>query len=180
MNRWIFLFLLPIAVAGCATVPKPLAVGAFAEVTPSAAQNVNFEGQRVRWGGSIAGTETGKNETCFEIVSHPLDSIARPLDTDMTWGRFIACAPDFYDPEVYAKGREVTVIGNIQGATVRKLGEYEYRYPQINAETVYLWPKLIPYSYYGSRYPYYNDYYGSYWYNNPWGPWNGRFGSPYW
>ena len=120
MDRWIFLFLLPIAVAGCATVPKPLAVGAFAEVTPNAAQNDNLIGQRVRWGGSIANTEPGKNETCIEIVSHPLDSNARPLDTDMTWGRFIACAPDFYDPEVYAKGREVTVIGNIQGTTVRQ------------------------------------------------------------
>ncbi len=147
MNRWIFLFLLPSAVAGCTTVPKPLAVGSFAEVTPSAALNDNFVSQRVRWGGSIANSEPGKNETCFEIVSHPLGSDARPLATDMTWGRFIACAPGFYDPEVYSKGREVTVIGNIQSTAVRKLGEYEYeyRYPQINAETVYLWPRLIPY-----------------------------------
>jgi outer membrane lipoprotein len=176
MNRWTILFLLPIAVAGCATAPKPLAVGSFSEVTPSAAQNDNFVGQRVRWGGSIANTEPGKSETCIEVVSHPLDRTARPLETDMTWGRFIACAPDFYDPEVYAKGREVTIIGNIQETTVRKLGEYEYRYPQINVETVYLWPKLIPYSYYGSQYPYY---YGPYWYN-PWGPWHGQFGSPFW
>jgi outer membrane lipoprotein len=147
MNRWIFIFLLPIAFAGCVTAPKPLAVGSFAEVTPSAALSDNFVGQRVRWGGSIANSEPGKNETCFEIVSHPLGSDARPLATDMTWGRFIACAPGFYDPEVYSKGREVTVVGNIQSTAVRKLGEfeYEYRYPQINAETVYLWPRLIPY-----------------------------------
>ncbi|CAH1387237.1 Slp family lipoprotein [Candidatus Nitrotoga sp. M5] len=175
MNRWIFL--IPIAVAGCATVPKPLAVGEFSEATPNAAQIADFVGQRIRWGGSIASTETGKNETCFEIVSHPLDSKARPLDSDMTWGRFIACESNFYDPEVYAKGREVTVVGNIQNTIVRKLGEYEYRYPQVNAETVYLWPKIVPY--YGSRYPYYNGYYGSYWYN-PWGPWNGGLGRLYW
>jgi len=179
MNRWTYLFLLPIAVSGCATVPKPLAVGAFAEVTPGVAQSSDhFVGQRVRWGGSIANTEPGKNETCFEVVSHPLDSNARPLETDMTEGRFIACAPGFYDPEVYAKGREVTIIGNIQGATVRKLGEYEYRYPQISAETIYLWPKLLPYSYYGSPHPYYNNY-EPYWYN-PWGSSHGRFGRSYW
>lgn len=179
MNPRTFLFLLPIIVTGCASVPKPLAVGSFAELTPSEAQNDNFLGQHVRWGGGIANTEPGKNETCFEIVSYPLDSTARPLETDLTWGRFIACAPAFYDPEVYAKGREVTVIGKIQGTTVRMLGEFEYRYPQINAETVYLWPKLIPYSYYGSPYPYYNSFYGPYW-SNAWGPWGGRFGGRYW
>ncbi|RFC34580.1 MAG: outer membrane lipoprotein [Candidatus Nitrotoga sp. MKT] len=178
MNHRAFLFLLPIVVAGCATVPKPLTGGPFSEVIPSAAQNDHFVGQRIRWGGNIANAEPGKNETCFEIVSHPLDSNAKPLETDITWGRFIACAPDFYDPEVYAKGREVTVIGNIQGTIVRKLGEFEYRYPQINAETVYLWPKLIPYPYYGSQYPYYNGYYGPYW-NSPWSPWHRRFGMPY-
>lgn len=177
MNRWIFLFLLPSAVTGCATVPKPLAVGTFANVTPSAAQNDDFIGERVRWGGTIAKTEPGKNETCFEVVSYPLDSTARPLETDTTEGRFIACAPYFYDPEVYSKGREVTIIGNIQTASVRKVGEYEYRYPQVSAETIYLWPKIIPYSYYG--YPYYNGYYGPYY--NYWGPrYYGYYGSPYW
>jgi outer membrane lipoprotein len=179
MNRWLYLFLLLITVGGCATVPKPLAIGSFAEVTPRDVPDDNMlVGQRVRWGGSIVNTDPGKDETCFEISSRSLDRSARPVETDITLGRFIACAPEFYDPHVYAKGREVTIVGSIQGTLVRKLGEYEYRYPQINVETVYLWQKVVPYSYYGSQYPYYNGF-GPYGYN-PWGPWNSRFGSPYW
>jgi outer membrane lipoprotein len=174
MNCFILLVLLLIAVTGCATVPKPLAVGPFTEVIPSAAQNDNFVGQRVRWGGIIAKTGPDKNETCLEVVSYPLDSSARPLESDMTEGRFIACAPYFYDPEVYSKGREVTIIGNIQESTVRKVGEYEYRYPLVRAEVVYLWPK-IPYVYYG--YHYYGGYNGSYGY---WGPRYGYYRDPYW
>ncbi len=61
MNCWTYLFLLPIVVSGCATVPKPLAVGAFAEVAPSAAQSSdNFVGQRVRWGGQYCQYGTGQ------------------------------------------------------------------------------------------------------------------------
>lgn len=177
MNFRTFLVFLPIAVAGCTTIPNQLSVGPFSEITPQSAQTDHFIGQRIRWGGSIANTELGKDETCFEVVSYPLGSSARPLETDMTSGRFIACAPHFYDPEVYANGREVTMIGTIQGTTVRKLGEYEYRYPKINAEAVYLWPKFVPY--YGG--PYYGGYYGPYWYN-PWNAWDTRFGwrGPIW
>ncbi|CAE6688036.1 Slp family lipoprotein [Candidatus Nitrotoga fabula] len=178
--RTFVLIMLPIAVTGCSTVPNQLLVGTFAEVTPLAAQNQNLEGQRVRWGGTIVNTEPGKDETCFEVVSYPLGSSARPLETDATSGRFLACTPLFYDPVVYAKGREITVIGTIQGISTRKLGEYEYRYPQIKAETVYLWAQLSPY-YYGPPYPYFNGYYGPYWYN-PWNTWDGRYGWrwPYW
>ncbi|RFC35900.1 MAG: Outer membrane lipoprotein Slp family protein [Candidatus Nitrotoga sp. SPKER] len=97
MNHWTLLFLLPILTTGCATVPKPLAAGAFVNVTPNAAKNGNFVDQHVRWGGSIAKAEPGKDETCFEVVSYPLDSSTRPIATDMTEGRFITCAPDFYE-----------------------------------------------------------------------------------
>jgi outer membrane lipoprotein len=170
MSRLAFLMLLSFVAAGCTTVPKSLAVGRFVEVTPAAAQTDGFVGQRVRWGGSIATAEPGKRETCFEVVSRPLDSSARPKETDRTEGRFIACAPGFYDPAVYAQGREVTITGVLQKAVVRKLGEYDYRFPRVGDDAVYLWPKLEVYE----RWPPY--YYGPYWY----GPWPGRYWYPYW
>jgi len=170
MSRWAYLSLLVSLVTGCASVPGPLAVGRFVDVTPQAAQAGQFVGQRVRWGGIIASTETGERETCFEVVSRPLDSSARPEQTDKSEGRFIACAWGFYDPSVYAQGREITVTGTIRNAVVRKVGDYDYRFPKVRAETVYLWPKREIYD----RWPPY--YYGPYWY----GPWPGRYWYPYW
>jgi len=50
-------------------------------------------------------------------------------------GRFIGLRTRLLDPEVYSKGREVTVIGNIQSTAVRKLGEYDTNsLSSINAE----------------------------------------------
>lgn len=170
MNRWTCLSLLLSLLTGCTTVPGPLAVGRFAEVSPQAAQAGQFVGQRVRWGGAIETVDTGKQETCIEVVSRPLDSSARPEETDRSEGRFIACAWGFYDPAVYAQGREITVTGTIRGTVERKVGDYDYRFPKVRAETVYLWPKRDLYY----RMPPY--YYGPYWY----GPWPGWYWYPYW
>jgi len=139
MQYRILLFILSFAIAGCITDPT------IADITPHTAQIEKFSGQRVRWGGSIIHTEPGRNETCFEVISYPLGFSVRSPETDMRSGRFIACAPGFYEPEVYARGREVTIVGILQGTTTRRVGEYEYLYPKINAESVYLWPKSAPY-----------------------------------
>jgi len=173
MYRWVYGWLLPIVMAGCVSVPKPLTGGHFINVTPAGAQTDHFVGQRVRWGGGIVTVEPGKSETCFEVVSRPLGSSMRPQDTDRTDGRFSACASGFYDPVVYAQGREVTFVGTLQNAIVRKLGEYEYRLPRVKAETVYLWPKREIYPGWS---PYYYD---PYWYG-PWGPWPRWYWYPYW
>lgn len=145
MKFRILFFMLPVAIAGCITDPT------ITDITPHTAQIEKFSGQRIRWGGSIVSTEPGKNETCFEVMSYPLGTSPRLPETDMRSGRFIACALGFYEPEVYARGREVTIIGTIQGTIVRKLGEYDYSYPKINAESVYLWQKPAPY--YGTPNP---------------------------
>ena len=42
---------------------------------------------------------------------------ARPLVTDASFGRFVACGPGFYDPAVYAKDRSLTVLGTVEGVT---------------------------------------------------------------
>lgn len=171
MNRWASLCLLLIVLAACATVPQSLSGGLFADVTPASAQSDHDIGQRVRWGGNIVTVEPAKNETCLEVVSRPLDSSARPQETDRTAGRFIACVRGFYDPAVYAQGREVTIIGTLQSAIVRKVGEYDYRFPRVSADAVHLWPMRERYE----RWPpyYYAD---PFWYG-PWPYWH-RY--PYW
>jgi outer membrane lipoprotein len=167
--RWL-LCVLPGVLVACATPPAVLSGGAFSEVTVQDAQARDLTGQRVRWGGAIVSTTPEKGQTCFEVVSRPLDREARPRRTDESDGRFVACATEFFDPAVYAPGREISVVGTLQASTVGKIGEYEYRFPRVAAEHVYLWPKRETVQGY---YYYYDPWPGPYWYPF-WRPW------PYW
>ena len=161
---WPFMVLI---LSACATEPPArLSGGPFANITPGLAQTRDIVGSRVRWGGTLAEVLPGKSETCFQVVSRPLDSAARPEEGDRTEGRFIACAAGFYDPAVYASGREVTVIGTVQIPQLGRIGGYAYRFPRVSAVEVYLWPRREP-VYYPPPY-----YYSPFWYSpGPWGPW---------
>jgi outer membrane lipoprotein len=91
--------------AGCATIPKPLE-GTYADVSTASAQQGGAGGTHVRWGGEIIKTEPGPQQTCFYLLSRPLDSQARPTagSNGENLGRFVACRNGFYDPEVFVRG----------------------------------------------------------------------------
>lgn len=163
------------ALGACATMPQPLQ-GNYANVPTSAAQQGDAGGAQVRWGGEIIKTEPGPEETCFYILSRPLDSQARPRvgSSGESQGRFVACHPGFYDPEVFTRGRELTVTGTLHGTVSHKVGEYEYAYPRVEANVVYLWPKRPVYV----NTPYPPGFYDPFW-GPGWGPW-GYGGYPYW
>lgn len=146
--------------AGCARPPVEIDRGPFAAISVARAQQGDLSGERVRWGGTIVHIETGKSETCFEIVGRPLDRSARPKQTDESLGRFLACAGGFFDPAVYAAGREVTVVGSLRESVEGRIGEREYRYPKVEAERVYLWPTE-------EEYLRRDSYYEPYWYPPP-------------
>jgi outer membrane lipoprotein len=156
--------------SGCFKPPAQLA-GTFPQISVTEAQRGGMTGQRVRWGGVIVGTTPEKEETCFEILARPLNSKARPKRTDESQGRFIACARGFYDPAIYTRGRKVTVVGTLEQPEMRKIGEHEYQYPKVAAETVYLWPKREESRVY--YYPAWSD-----WYWGP-GPYGGYY-APFW
>jgi outer membrane lipoprotein len=133
----------------------------------------------VRWGGEIIKTEPGPQQTCFYLLSRPLDDQARPKAgvEGVTQGRFVACRNGFYDPEVFTRGRELTVTGTLHGIVSQKVGDFDYAYPRVEADVVYLWPKRVaPRPYYGPGF-----------YDPFWGPGFGRYygpgygwGYPYW
>ncbi|GAB3732625.1 Slp family lipoprotein [Luteimonas pelagia] len=126
--------------AGCASVPAPLQ-GEYATVSPREAIDTGRTGVPVRWGGRIVKTEPLADRTCFEMVSTRLDHTGRPYwAADDTGGRFIACRAGFYDPAIFAANREVTFTGNLAGFEDRRIGEYSYRFPRMDASVVYLWP----------------------------------------
>ena len=132
--------LLLVLLAACVRPPQNLA-GRYDALTVRDAQNTPHDGAAVRWGGTLISMKPGRDETCFEIASFPLDAKARPRPSDESAGRFIACAKGFYEPTVYTPGRDVTVVGALNGTIAGKVGQYDYRYPRVDATTVYLWPE---------------------------------------
>ncbi|HBK45638.1 MAG TPA: hypothetical protein DDZ67_04235 [Xanthomonadaceae bacterium] len=158
-------FILPVvallSLAACATAPKPLQ-GQFTAVTPRDAVAGQTVGAPVRWGGRIIETTPAQGETCFQLISRPLNGSGRPdsSSSDASDGRFVACRAGFYDPAVFEPGRDVTFIGHIAGYENTRIGEYDYKLPKVAADVVYLWPvvrqvEVVP------SYPY-----------GPWGPWD--------
>jgi len=152
--------------SACTTIPEQLK-GDYISLTPDKTSEANLE-TPVRWGGVILETRPENNYTCFEILSRRLQKSMRPQDTDQASGRFIACKGGFYDPEIFEKGREVTLTGKIIHMDIRKVGEYDYHFPVVDIEFMILWPERVDrvyYDYYGMYPPYYwrYPYYGPYW-----------------
>ncbi|WP_246371847.1 Slp family lipoprotein [Marilutibacter penaei] len=126
--------------AGCVTQPAPLQ-GEYAAITPRMAAESDVAGSTVRWGGRVIQVEPRENRTCFEMLSTDLSDNARPYwASDNTGGRFIACRNGFYDPALFEQGREVTFTGRVSGYENRRIGGYDYRFPTVEADVVYLWP----------------------------------------
>ncbi len=166
-RRLLWIVIGALALGGCATIPKPLE-GNYPPVSLDAARAGTAQGTRVRWGGEIIQTTPREEQTCFTVLAEPLDSQARPQRGEDSLGRFVACKQGFYDPEVFAKGRELTVTGNLEGTIQQKVGQYDYTYPKVAADTVYLWPKRPLYA----AVPYYDPFWGPcdpFWCG--WGPW---------
>jgi len=168
--RWLAVVL---PLAACVHPPARLE-GTFPPITVADAQQREGVGERVRWGGELVSTTPGGGNICFEVVSMPLDARARPRSVDESSGRFIACAPGFFDPAIYAPRRDVTVVGTLEPAEPGKVGDADYTFPRLRADAVYLWPKREPgdLAYYPYGYPY-----GWGWGRG--GPWWG-WGGPWW
>ncbi|HEY5781384.1 MAG TPA: Slp family lipoprotein [Lysobacter sp.] len=140
MFRFAVLAFSALLLAACATGPEPLQ-GDFNPITPREAAAADSTGATVRWGGRIVHVEPMSNRTCFEMISGQLDGSGRPYwGSDDTGGRFLACRTGFYDPAVFERNREVTFIGRLGGYENRRIGQYDYRFPRVEADVVYLWP----------------------------------------
>lgn len=161
--RILFPALAAATLAACAP-PKTLR-GEFAEISPQQAQTVVSGTQDpIRWGGMILSMENSATQSCFEVLSRPLNVNARPIAGDQEQGRFLACYAGYKDPKVFEPGREITVVGRLNGTEPRKVGEYDYQYPKVAASEVYLWAERsdVQYAYLYDPFPY--PYYGPYTY----------------
>lgn len=165
VTRFLSVVTLVLVVSGCASIPQPLQgdTTLFAPIMANQA-TPDAVGLKVRWGGVIVSTDPKVDRTCMEILARELDRSLRPIiRNDIHFGRFMACGQGFKDPAIYTEGREVSLIGRLDGFANGPIGEFIYRYPTVAIEQLYLWPERVE----RDNYPpdmtlYYHGWWGGY------------------
>lgn len=117
-------------------------------------------GKWIRWGGTIVQVTNLEQATEIELVVRPLDDDLSPSEGDVSFGRVIARIGEFLDPELYAKGREMTVRGRISAWREGEIGQYPYSFPVVDVDTYHLWAVEQP----ARPQPFYYDP----WFDDPW------------
>jgi outer membrane lipoprotein len=151
-KRWVgvlILISLIVWLTGCAHVMS-------SEVRAKARKDLSFptvlanpdayQGETVIWGGKVIETLNEPGSTLIKVLQIPLDYTEMPEDEEASQGRFMAELKGYADPEVYRKGRIITLAGMIIGKRGEPLSDMEYTYPLVKVEQIHLW-KQYPLSY---------------------------------
>ena len=156
------------AFSGCAPViSKQLRAQVARELTLSEVLKAPeaYKGKTVLWSGVIISSVNLKEGTMLEVLQKPADIQGKPKDVDESEGRFLALNPSYLDVAIYNSGRKVTIVGEIQGKRIQRLGEIDYTYPLISAKEIHLWPvEKEDRVYYPCPYWPYPWWYGPSWY----------------
>ena len=130
---------------------------------------VSYRGQTVLLGGVIVEATQNPEGTLLEVYQTEMDYEKRPINIDVSEGRFLALYKGFLDNEIYSKGRKITVAGVVTGVRTMKLGEIDYHYPSLLIKDIHLWEK--------ERKKTWDPYFMYPW--GMWGPWDPWY-YPYW
>jgi outer membrane lipoprotein len=105
------------------------------------ANNQAYDGMPVRWGGVIIDVENQQHLSKAQILYYPLYRYARPNVNKQPQGRFVVHSSKFLDPEIFTKGKAITIAGKIKGTTEKKIGKKIVKLPVIIVSDSYVWPK---------------------------------------
>jgi len=159
----IYLYLSCLLLGACTSMPKAIQNMNVVDVTYSqASQNIdNYRNIPVRWGGIIIDVENEEDFSLVQVLFYPLNYSGRPQLNDPHGGRFVIKSTEFLDPVVYAKDKEISVVGTLDGDIQRTVGKKIIRVPLIQSISAHLWPKRQNNYYgYGGYGPYHYGYYG--------------------
>ncbi len=99
-----------------------------------------YVGRYLLLGGAISEVRlsaSGGSE--LEMVQLPINNRGKITATDHSAGRFIAQDDSFRDPAIFSPGRLVTLVGQVTGSKVLRLGEKDYHYPVLSVTELRLW-----------------------------------------
>lgn len=131
----------------------------------------SYAGKLYILGGIIVKTRFTEAGSQIEAVHVPVDGQGYFREQGRSEGRFLAFLPRdrrALDPEVFQRGRRVTLAGVFTSTRKGRIDEVEYTYPVFEIKQIYLWPKERHYV----APPYYYD---------PWFyPWPYYYWEPWW
>jgi outer membrane lipoprotein len=100
----------------------------------------SYSGRTVVVGGQVLRATRTQEGTELEVLELPLNRSRMPaMDRMESRGRFIALDRRQRDPAAFPPGMSVTVVGNVTGATTKRVDEAELRYPTMDVQHVHLW-----------------------------------------
>lgn len=165
--------LLALLLTGCASVPDSIK-GLSSMPQQDLRRVLNapqlYIGQESRFGGQVVTITNMKDKTRVEIVTHPLDSYAKPLRDSVSEGRIYADVQGFLEP-ADLNNRWITVIGTIKGTEEGLINQARYVFVVLNVSGFQRWREIQtvvqpmdPWITYGPgwRHP-------GFWGSHPWG-----------
>lgn len=126
----------------CAVMPAPVNRAALPPMPfPRLVEQAGaYHGRMVILGGYVLAVEQRADHTRLEALQAPLGFGQEPRSRDLSQGRLIVHHAGFLDPEVYEKGRKITVAGLLLGSSAWEAGGHAYPYVRIRSDSLYLWP----------------------------------------
>ncbi len=101
-----------------------------------------YRDQTVILGGYLLEVQNKPDQTVMTALQVvPLSSGQKPGAKDRSQGRLIIVSTQFLDPEIYTKGRKITVAGKVIGSSQNETNTEPYAYLRLEAIEVYLWPQ---------------------------------------
>ncbi|MDD4933511.1 MAG: Slp family lipoprotein [Methylacidiphilaceae bacterium] len=144
-RRLIPLLLLALLLAACSPFPSELKKQVQGQPSFAALRSKPsvYRHRPVMLGGTILYAKQRNRGTYLEVLEEELNAYDRPIPSDKTGGRFLVGTSSLLDLNVYGRGREITIIGQVVGAQPGRIGERPYTYPLIAATDIHLWREHV-------------------------------------
>ena len=96
-----------------------------------------YRGETVVMGGYVLSVKNFRDHTQIIALEAPLGAGQRPKSKDLSRGRLILLHDGFLDPEVYTKGRQITVGGRILEPSAQQPPPYPHL--RVQVREIHLW-----------------------------------------
>ena len=131
-----------LAVVGCGKpFPKDLLAKVERNVSYQDFQDEpeRYDGKLLMFGGEIVEMKNSSNGAWIIVLQKPLTAEGRPKWSAENGGRFLIVTKSFLDVDAFRPGRDLTVIGEVDGSRSMPLRDAEYWYPLLVAKQLHLW-----------------------------------------
>jgi outer membrane lipoprotein len=165
-TRMIVISMTAVWLQGCTVISPNMMAEAVRDVRfPQLSMDAEtYRGQTVILGGHVIEVRNEARQTVIIVLQTPLGSGQEPLPPDQSEGRFMLQHEGFLDPEVFAKGRTITVAGKVNGVIREAIDHEPYDYLTLASREIYLWERIEDLYRYRSYYrsPAYDPWYYRY------------------